>query len=145
MNLNTRYFGTIEVDTDKEIVFKEGIPGFESLTRFIIVEEEESGLNYLQSIEDGDIAFTIVNPYEIDVDYNPSISEAYFDKLGGGYSCEFCLYCIVTANEDLLSSTVNLKAPLLIHSDRRLGVQVIADNSEYSIKQNIGELIGGSK
>ena len=39
-----------------------------------------------------------------------------------------------------MDSTINLKAPLLIHADRRVGLQVVTD-SDYSTRHRIGDLL----
>ena len=51
MKLQTR-FGEMEVDPNKIIEFKEGIPGFEALRKFILIEDAESKFCYLQSVEE---------------------------------------------------------------------------------------------
>lgn len=141
MKVQTRNFGEIEIDEEKVITFKEGIPGFEELRKFILMEDEESEFCFLQSIEDGRIVFTVIEPYKIKEDYKPAINEGYFEKLGGGYTEEFTLYNIITIREKLEDTTINLNAPLLIHVERRLGVQAITEDNTYKIRQSLMELI----
>ena len=142
MKIKTRYFGTIEVDSKDIIEFEDGIPGFENLKKYVIVEEVDTNLSYLQCVTDGSLAFAIINPYQIKEDYEPVLDEYYFDKLGGGESSEFAVYCIITAKDNIMDSTINLKAPLLIHADRRVGLQVVTD-SDYSTRHRIGDLLEG--
>lgn len=140
MKLQTR-FGEIEIELDKAIEFKEGIPGFEHLRKFILIEDAESKLCYLQSVEEGAITFTIINPEWIKSDYAPCIGESYFEKLGGGKTEEFALYNIVAVREPIEETTVNLQAPLLIHTNRRLGVQAIVEGKQYQVRHKLIELI----
>lgn len=141
MKLETRQFGEIEVDEATLITFPEGIPGFEDLKQYTMLEEGDGVFYYLQSIEDGNIAFPIINPYLIKSDYAPSISEHYFQKLGGGESSEFALFLITTLREDVMASTVNLQAPLLIHTDRKKGVQAIVEGEIYHSKHKVVDLL----
>ncbi|MGL4345300.1 MAG: flagellar assembly protein FliW [Cellulosilyticaceae bacterium] len=124
-----------------EIIFKEGIPGFETLTRFIIVEEGDGIFYYLQSVEDQAIAFPILSPYAVKSDYAPRIQESYFEKLGGGVTADFTLFVIATIREDISQSTINLKAPLLIHIERKVGVQAIVDDGQYQSRHLLSELL----
>lgn len=145
MRLNTANFGTLEVGEDKFIIFKDGIPGFKELKKYILIESENGKFQYLQSVEDSDVCFTMLNPYSIKEDYAPVISESYFEKLGGGKSEEFTLYVVVCLRDPIEESTVNLAGPLLIHVDRRVGVQVITEDKHYTTRHNLLELIRGGK
>lgn len=140
MKITTR-FGEMEIDENKMIYFKEGLPGFERLKQFILLEDEESNFCYLQSVEDKDIAFTLISPVYVKSDYAPSIGESYFEKLGGGTNNEFILYNIITLRNPIEESTINLQAPLLIHVERRLGVQVIVEDKHYKVRENLMQLI----
>lgn len=141
MKLETRQFGEIEVDERALITFPEGIPGFEDLRSYTMLEEGDGVFYYLQSIEDGNIAFPIINPYLIKPDYAPCISEHYFQKLGGGESSEFTVFLVTTLREDVMASTVNLQAPLLIHTERKKGVQAIVEDGMYHSKHKVVDLL----
>lgn len=122
---------------EKIINFPEGIPGFEYLKQFILLEQEESSFCQLQSIEQESIAFVVVNPYQLDTQYAPHIHESYFERLGGGKTEDFVLYSIVTLGETLDKTTVNLKAPLLIQVEKRIGLQVFVEDNKYKMKQPV--------
>lgn len=141
MKLRTRHFGEISIDESKKITFKEGIPGFEHLKHFIMIEQEDSEFCYLQSLQDGDIAFAVIHPHKITTDYTPKINESYFEKLGGGQSEDFTLYVITTVGKSLEETTINLQAPLLIHMNSRQGVQAIVEGKAYHTKHKVTELL----
>ena len=141
MKIQTRHFGEIEIDENKVITFTEGLPGFEHLRGFVFIESEDNVFGYLQSIEDDEIAFTIIDPYTLKVDYKPQIHENYFEKLGGGSNEDFSLYVIATVGKSLDQTTVNLQGPLLLHIDNKLGVQAIVENNEYKSRHQVVELI----
>ena len=44
------------------IEFEDGIPGFENLKKYVIVEEVDTNLSYLQCVTDGSLAYAIINP-----------------------------------------------------------------------------------
>lgn len=141
MKIQTRHFGEMEIDDNKVIVFKEGLPGFEYLRTFIIIESEENIFCYLQSVEDGEVAFAMIDPYTLKKDYAPKIHENYFEKLGGGVDEKFSVYVIATVGKRIEQTTINLQGPLLLHIENRLGVQAIVENSEYKTRHQVVELI----
>ena len=71
MRLKTRHFGEIEIDQNQIFTFEEGLPGFERVKQFILlaVNEQDSPFSWLQSIEDYNLAFAVVNPFMIKNDY----------------------------------------------------------------------------
>lgn len=141
MQIDTRNFGNIEVLEEKIIYFKEGLPGFEKLKQFILLEEGESPFHYLQAIEDKDICFVIADPYYFRKDYAPVINESYFKKLGEGDNEAFALYAITCLKEPMQESTLNLAGPLLIHVENKLGVQVITEDKIYTTKHKLIDLM----
>ena len=145
MKVTTRNFGEIEVQDEKVITFKEGMPGFEHLHQFIFLDSENKNFHYLQSIEDGNICFVIINPYQFMEDYAPVITEEYFDKLGGGDNEQFALYNVVCLRLPKEESTVNLAGPIVIHIERKLGIQVVTEEKMYSHRHNLMTLIKEGK
>ena len=142
MKIDTLIFGSIEINEDKVITFNDGLPGFESLKQFTIIEVEETKpFKHLQSLESKGICFTIIDPYFLKEDYAPIINESYFEKLGGGIDIEFVVYSIVTLKTSIEESTVNLAGPLLIHVENKIGVQVITEDLTYTTKHKLAELI----
>ncbi|WP_069998877.1 flagellar assembly protein FliW [Cellulosilyticum sp. I15G10I2] len=139
MLLKTAQFGEIEINENKKIIFKEGIPGFETLKEYILLEDEdiESPFKYLQSAQQEDVCFVILNPYMFNINYTPTIKEEYFEKLGGGKDEDFFIFVITTVGKTLEETTVNLMAPLLIHQETRLGLQVIVEEDAYTTKHPI--------
>ncbi len=142
MKIDTYTFGSIEISDDKVITFGDGLPGFEKLRKFSIIEAEgEESFRYLQSLEDGSICFTIVDPYLFKKDYAPIIGEVYFEKLGGGPDSDFAIYSIACLKEPIEESTLNLAGPILIHVHNRLGIQVITEEKMYKTKHKIVDLL----
>ena len=143
MKLVTGHFGEIEFDLERFIIFEEGLPGFEGLKRFILIEDNdsESPFSYLQSIEDTDISFVVTDPYQFSKSYAPRIPEVYFEKLGNGESKEYTVLNIVTVPRDINLTTINLQAPLLIHINSRKGMQVNLEVTDYKTKHLLVDLV----
>lgn len=143
MTLQTKNFGTIEFEDSKTIIFEEGIPGFNELKKYIIIEDEEedSPFVYLQSIEDGTVSFIMVNPFILKPDYTVDIKDQYISTLGGGNIEQFSIFVIATVVDKFELATVNLLAPIIIQNDTRKGMQVILEKTDYTTRHRIVELL----
>lgn len=140
MKLTTKNFGEIEIDESKIINFELGLPGFNDNKRFILLSDatdssEASGLFWwLQSVDDGNIAFVLMDVFRVKPDYSPSINQDDIICLGECATEDLLVYNITVIPDDINNLTVNLAAPVIINSLTRKGRQVLIDNEEYEIK-----------
>lgn len=141
MNIMTKNFGKIEVNENQIIYFEEGIPGFRDLKEYVLIEDTESAFCYLQSIQEGNISFIMINPYLLKKDYTINIKEQYIEALGGGEDKEFSIYVIATILDTVEKATVNLVAPVLIQNEKRRGMQIILENTKYTTRHKIIDLM----
>lgn len=141
MLLNTRHFGEIQIEDEKVLTFPDGIPGFEDLTKYIILENPDEGVpfHWLQSIEDGDLAFVIINPFIFKPDYDFEIPKNTVEKLEIQAPEDVNIFSIVIVPEDISKMTANLQAPLIINTKTHRGKQIILDNENYHTKHYILE------
>lgn len=141
MLLKTKNFGEIEINEENQFTFEEGLPGFESMRRFALVSnpEEDSPFCWLQSVEDPELAFVMINPLYFRSDYSVEIDDATVKSLQIERKEDVALYSIVVVPEDVSKISANLKAPLLLNTRNRKGRQVILDTNEYHVRHYILE------
>ena len=64
MQINTKWFGTVEINDAKVITFEKGLIGFEDCSRFAIVYEtedkKEKPIMWLQSLDEQALALPII-------------------------------------------------------------------------------------
>ena len=138
MRLSTTRFGDIDIDESRAILMKGGILGFEHLKRYVfLVQDEEILFCWFQSVDDGSLAFVVINPFIINPDYNPIIQDDDVELLEIELPEDVTLMSIVTIHPDPFKVTANLKAPIVINVKKRLGRQVILDRGNYSIQYPI--------
>ena len=139
MILETRNFGEIMIEEDKILTFNEGIPGFDDLTKYIIIHspDESMPFQWLQSIEEGELAFVIINPFTFKTDYDFKIPEHIVKKLDIKSPKDINVFNIVNIPEDINKMTANLQAPIIINRKNNRAKQVILDNPEYRTKHYI--------
>ncbi|MDF2821732.1 MAG: hypothetical protein K0R15_2173 [Clostridiales bacterium] len=150
MKVNTKHFGIVEIDDNKIINFRNGIFGFNEYKEFAIVYEltddgEIPIINWLQSLEDKNIAIPIMNPISILNEYNPIIEDELINQLGDCNESNVAFYTVINAKKDVEELFTNLKAPIIINTDTFLGVQVMVENDDYPIRFNIYEMLRNAK
>lgn len=141
MILQTKYFDTVEINEEDIITFEKGIPGFEDNRRFVVLHkvEDDNPFKWLQSVDNGEIAFVIINPNVFKDHYEVKISESVSQELDIKDLSDILVYCIVTIPEDISMMTANLKAPVLINAKSNKGCQMILEDERYSFKHSIIE------
>lgn len=131
MLINTDYVGDVEYTEEEIISFPEGVFGFEDQKQFIIVGElvSEFPFVWLQSIKDPYVVFVLTNPFLFVEDYDFKLSDDLVEKLGTSDVKALNVFTTVVIPMDSKQTTINLKSPIIINSDKRIGLQVILDEN----------------
>ncbi|WP_154484004.1 flagellar assembly protein FliW [Anaerosalibacter bizertensis] len=139
VKLNTRNFGEIEIDESSIINFPNGIPGFEKEKRYIIINnpDKENPFQWLQSVDNQDLAFVVINPFFVKVDYDIVLPESAIETLKIKDEEDVALYTIVVIPENIEEMTTNLSGPIVVNVKEKLGKQIVLDDSRYSTKHYI--------
>lgn len=138
MKINTTRFGEIPVEESKVILMAGPILGFEQLRRYIlIVPDEKKPFWWLQSVDDGAVAFVVANPFAVKTDYEPEISGDVAEALQIERPEEAVVLTIVTIRKEPLKVTLNLKAPLVINPVTKTGGQVVLEDPEQPIQFDV--------
>ncbi|AZN38524.1 flagellar assembly protein FliW [Paenibacillus albus] len=135
MELQTSRFGTITVEEDMIYSFSNGIPGFEGENSFILISpEEDKPLSYLQSVNNGDLAFIITDPFVFYPEYDFELPESAIADLEIESVDQVIIQSIISINGDMEAATMNLIAPIVINTNNRVGKQVVLGNVSYTTK-----------
>lgn len=144
LKINTRLFGEIEIDKDRVITFDNGIPGFENCKKYTLIYDSDNKgkIMWLQSLDEPELAFTVMDPSHIIDNYNPMVDDELLAGLGEVESVEdYYLLNMITIPSDITKLTANLKAPIMINTRTNKASQIIVSNDEYPVKFNIYEHI----
>ena len=140
IKVKTTRFGDIEIDEKDVITLPAGIIGFPELKPYVLLDhEQDSPFKWLQSLDDGAIAFVLINPLLFKPDYLVEVNEAEVGDLEIEMEEDAVVSVIITMPSDPQKMTANLKAPLIFNLKNRKGRQVILNNSEYTTRHNIME------
>jgi Uncharacterized protein conserved in bacteria len=137
----TSRFGDLCVDEELVIGMPHGLIGFEQCRRFVVVTpNEKSSFRWFQSLDDGSIAFPIIEPNHFKPDYAPTIPDSDARLLGLTEETPKLLFVVVTVpKRDPHSMTANLLAPLIINAATKVGRQVIVTDDQYTTRHSIME------
>ena len=145
MRINTRYFGTVDLDDDKVIIFDDGLFGFEEYKKFVLIfnneAKERPAISWLQSVDEQALALPVMIPTIVKPDYNPVVEDDALETLGDWDEENISVLVTVTVPEDLKNMTTNLKAPIIINTDSMKGVQTVVENQDYEIRFKIYDLL----
>lgn len=130
----TKYHGEVELDTTQRIYFPDGIPGLEDWKDYVLLPYEDSVFFILQSIEEAEIAFLVVNIFDIQKDYEYTIPKHVIARLELQNAEDVLSLGIITPKEEFANSTINLYAPLIINLEKNLGKQIFLEQSNYAVK-----------
>ncbi len=135
MRVDTKYFGSVEIDEAELLVFKHGIPGFEDKHRYFLAKyNDESPFFILQSVDEPGLAFVLIGMEQVAPGYSIEITDEVVAELKISQPEEAAFFTIVNMTGELVEATVNLAAPLLINTREKLGKQIILNNPSYSMK-----------
>lgn len=137
MIINTTKFGEVEIDDNLIFEFIEPIIGYDNLKNFVLIEHQEnSAFKWLQSIEDGDIAFPVTSPAIFDIEYQFEIPTEKADKINlTSVETLISLNIVTIPSSNPRKATINLLAPIIINAGSKQGMQMILSNSNYPVKQ----------
>lgn len=138
MQLSTTRFGSIDVDPSTIIHFPLGLLGFERFQRYILIDSDDAEpLRWLQCVDEGSLAFLVVEPALFFSDYAPKIvaDDREFLQLAAGEAP--AVACLVVVPDNPLEMTVNLLGPLMLNVEKRVGKQVVLHDSGFSTRQRL--------
>ncbi len=136
MKINTRDFGPMELNENELLSFRCPIFGYEELSRFALLANDatDDGISWLQSVENPDVCFVLLDPDALGLPYCPSLPSDTTLQLGETGPIAFRLIAVVP--ENFQDTTVNMKSPIVINTEKRLAGQVILEE-DYPIRMRL--------
>jgi len=135
MNVSTTRFGSVTIADEDVITFADGLIGMEDCRRWVILADaQNSALGWMQSLERPAVALAVVSPRRFVPEYQVRVSRRDIEPLGLAEPNAAQVLAIMSQTGNSLS--LNLKAPLVIHLEQRLGRQIIA-RDDHAIQHRL--------
>ena len=146
MIIETKEVGNVEIDEKEIITFAHAIYGFEESLRYVLLKDmtkPDNPFMWLQCVEKSELCFAVVDPYALFKDYKPMVTDE--DKAAISLTDNgFLRYLVIaTVPRDLRELSFNLKCPIVINSERNVAIQLIMENSDYSMRYYMFDRVGG--
>ena len=140
IKFKTTRFCEIELQEEEMITLAKGLIGFPELKKFVLLDhDKESPFKWLQSMDDGAIAFVLLNPLLFKPDFTVEVSQPEVSDLDLENEEDAVISVIVTMPGKPENMTANLKAPLIFNLKNRMGKQIILNDPNYTTRHNIME------
>lgn len=129
MLIHTSRFGAVPIKPEDVFTFPQGLIGLESCRRWVLLSDADNeAVGWLQSANLPETAVAVISPRRLLPHYQVHVNRAQLAPLElSGVDQAFVLN-VLAKNEGRL--TVNLKAPLIINLNRRLGRQIITSDEQ---------------
>lgn len=132
----TRRFGAIQFEETSVLHFPAGLPGFETRTRFLLIERPaHAPVIFLQSIDSPDLCFCAAPIGAIDPGYQLAMTEED-ERLLAAADAPLCLAILSSTKTGCW--TANLLAPVVIDLPSRRAVQAVRSDARYSHQHPLG-------
>lgn len=139
MTLDNTRFGSIDYDETDILTVIDGLIGFSTLQRFVLLcQNPDSPFRWLQSIDEPALAFLLADPGRYVEGYGVDIDDVLAAQLG--LTAETPTLLLTTATiptgrpKDM---TLNLTAPIVINVEKRLARQVVLENDAYTMRYRV--------
>ena len=138
MQVKTNLMGAeevMEISQEQIFAFEPGLGGFESLRRYALIVDPDSAVEWLQSLEDSDVSFALIEPFLFRPDYAFELPDRDAEALGMREPADALVRCVLTLNEDPEQITANLLAPLILCRRTHLARQVILQDPNLQLRE----------
>lgn len=130
--------GTLVLPESQVFTFELGLLGFPEATSFALVPARQPGLFWLQSLDFEALTFLLADPFPLVDGYALELGGADFGPGSAGDPSQVLVLTILTLPRSPgQSATANLQGPLAFHLQRRLGRQVVLQDSPFSVRHPV--------
>lgn len=147
MQIQTKFLGSVDITEEQIIIFEKGIPGFEDTTKYVLLSiQQDSPFATLQSIEEQEVGFIVTVPFAFKQDYVFDLADEDTTALKVTSDKDILTYSIVTLKDPFETSTINLLAPIIINTSKKLGKQIVLQDGEsYPLRFQLKAMEGSAK
>lgn len=128
MQIETTRFGVLDVDESKLLHLIWGLPGFEELKRYILMQHREGPLQWFQAVDEPEVAFLMCAPEMLGVKYQVPPERKGPLKL----ECDedLMVMSMVSHEREKKITRIHVLSPLLFNTATRQGYQWMMEREE---------------
>ena len=130
MLIETSRFGTLDLEEKVFIEFPWGIPGFEQVKRYVILEHRQGPFQWLQAVDEPGLAFVVCKPEVLGFQYCVPPEKGAPISLKA--SADLVVLVMVSFDREQKRISPHRRGPLLFNSSSRLAYQWSMDEEEFN-------------
>jgi flagellar assembly factor FliW len=134
MLVSSTRFGEVEVRDEAILDFPDGLIGLPGTRYALLGNAPDSPFFWLHSV-DHDVAVPVTNPWQFFDSYEVRVSDEDAARLQLSDPSAADILCVVRATEQLEDFSINLAAPVVLHTASKLGRQIINDAHGYAVRE----------
>ena len=129
--------GDTEITVSETVTFPNGIPGFESCRRWVVLAAEgQTPLRRLHALDGVQASFLALDPRQVLEDYRCELSDADRARVGADDHSPLLWLALVSVEPNGAVS-INLRAPIVINPRTMIGQQVLPHDCLYPLRHVI--------
>ncbi|MGA2392445.1 MAG: flagellar assembly protein FliW [Candidatus Lustribacter sp.] len=130
-------FGKCSYKEEDVFAFPWGLPGFEDLRMFIVIQlETQDSILWLQSLDDVNVSLPLGDPWLFFPDYDPKMPSFARLSLDLREAEDYTILAVMVGT-DGGPTFMNLLAPIVVNLKTRIGRQVPLETSRYTCAMQI--------
>lgn len=134
VRVQTKLRGEIDVEEDAIVEFIEPLIGFDAHRRFIVYQTQEGPVYWLQSVDEVDLCFAVLAPFEVGLDPDMAIGAQDLADIGAESVDDVVVYTMLVLDDDQSKTRTNLRAPVLMGRSSRKAKQVVFQDSALPVQ-----------
>ncbi len=135
MTLITRLFGELDWKDEDVLTLPAGLLGFEGATRFLLIDDEGiAPFRWLQSLDQGELAFAVIDPLLFRSDYRVPVAPELLTGIGFQPGHDVLVLAIAMLSRDPRHITANLAGPIVVDAQTMTGVQTVLDTRRFEAR-----------
>ena len=117
--------------------FPFGLLGFEDCKHFILEKSEYKPFYWLQSEENRNLSFLVIDPFICFSDYEADVDDSFLSQIDIASADDVMVLTIITIPGGGKNITANLEGPLVINRKNKKGIQAILSDPRWTTKHEI--------
>lgn len=129
MEIFTTRFGKVTIDAEDILLFPHGLLGYEDNQHWVLLADADNpAIGWLQSVSRPGLAMGVISPRRFVPGYHLRVDRAELAGLQLGKEDRTYVLTLISKHDGSL--TTNLRAPVVINLQRRLGRQVVTSDEQ---------------
>ena len=125
--------------------FPEGLLGFQHIKEYVfILNDKVKPFMFMHALDGSDMCFVCVESFMICPTYQIKLPDGLVSALEIETQEDVLLLNLVTVRQKIEDISANMVSPIVINIKKRLGRQMIVENSEFQMRYKIWDAIAKS-